>query len=135
MSQISFYDKSRLVSSQKKYKHIVVEAHAKEAARMIRTWVRAGLFLLLFLGALQLVITEFERYFHDEDAVTVSSFKSEEELRDEMLPQLEMFLVGREEVDGYMVETYREYEIIKDSEGKLIQKTATENYEYIRYKQ
>ncbi|WP_156183148.1 hypothetical protein [Mesobacillus campisalis] len=102
---------------------------------MIRTGVRAGLFLLLFLGALELVITELERYFPDEDAVTVSSFKSEEELREEMLPQLEMFLVGREEVDGYMVETYREYEIIKDSEGKLIQKTATENYEYIRYKQ
>ncbi|WP_053363621.1 hypothetical protein [Bacillus sp. FJAT-27251] len=102
---------------------------------MIRTGVRVGLFLLLFLGALQLVITELEQYFPDKDAVTVFSFKSEEELNDEMLPQLEMFLVGREEVDGYMVETYREYEIIKDPEGKLIQKTATENYEYIRYKQ
>jgi hypothetical protein len=103
----------------------------EEDTTMLKTGVKIGLFFLLFLGAIQLVLTELERYLPEEDAITVTSLKSEEEI----LPELEMFLVGREEADGYVVETYREYELVRNSNGEVIEKTATENYEYIRYKQ
>jgi hypothetical protein len=119
------------VACPKTYKHIFIQAHKEEDAMMLRTGVKICLFFILFLGAIQLVLTELERHLPEEDAITVTSFKSGEEL----LPELEMFLVGRDEVDGYVVETYREYELVKDSNGEIIEKTATENYEYIRYKQ
>ncbi|HWO95357.1 MAG TPA: hypothetical protein VNM45_03250 [Bacillus sp. (in: firmicutes)] len=47
--------------------------------------------------------------------------------------ELEVKLVNREEVDGYTVETYREYEIYRDKEGKVKESIPTSNYEYIRY--
>ncbi|WHX42567.1 hypothetical protein QNH36_10735 [Mesobacillus sp. AQ2] len=38
------------------------------------------------------------------------------------------------EVDGYIVETYREYEIHRDQAGNIIKQIPTSNYEYIRYR-
>jgi hypothetical protein len=38
------------------------------------------------------------------------------------------------EVDGYIVETHREYEIHRDANGKIIKQIPTSNFEYIRYK-
>jgi hypothetical protein len=48
---------------------------------------------------------------------------------------LEYVLEEKSEVDGYIVETYREYEIYKDEEGKVIKKNPTSNYNYLRYYQ
>lgn len=47
--------------------------------------------------------------------------------------ELEEKLVHREEVDGYTVETYREYEIYKDQKGRVTKSVPTSNYDYIRY--
>jgi hypothetical protein len=44
-------------------------------------------------------------------------------------------LVHEEKVDGYVVETYREYEIYKDESGNVEEMIPTSNYHYIRYKQ
>lgn len=38
------------------------------------------------------------------------------------------------EVDGYIVETYREYEVHRDEDGEIIKQVPTSNFEYIRYK-
>ncbi len=38
------------------------------------------------------------------------------------------------EVNGYTVETYREYEIRRDKAGNVIKQTPTSNYEYIKYR-
>ncbi|MBT2681777.1 hypothetical protein J7E38_22725 [Bacillus sp. ISL-35] len=38
------------------------------------------------------------------------------------------------EVDGYVVVTYREYEIHRDKAGNIIKQIPTSNYEYIRYR-
>ncbi|WP_078411522.1 hypothetical protein [Priestia abyssalis] len=48
--------------------------------------------------------------------------------------ELEEKLVEQEEVDGYIVETYREYEIYKDKEGNVTKSVPTSNYDYIRYR-
>ncbi|MCQ6276826.1 hypothetical protein JMM81_18235 [Bacillus sp. V3B] len=46
---------------------------------------------------------------------------------------LDMVLEETTEIDGYIVETYREYEIYKDNKGKIIKKVPTSNYDYLRY--
>jgi hypothetical protein len=50
-------------------------------------------------------------------------------------PSLEFFFEEANEVDGYIVEEYREYEIYKDANGNVIKEQPTSNVEYIRYKQ
>lgn len=46
---------------------------------------------------------------------------------------LEKILEDTSEVDGYVVETYREYEIYQDKNGQVINKVPTSNFDYIRY--
>lgn len=53
-----------------------------------------------------------------------------------LLPELEYIHQKDEdeEVDGYIVETYREYEIYKDQYGNIIKQVPTSNFDYIKYK-
>jgi hypothetical protein len=37
-------------------------------------------------------------------------------------------------VDGYIVETYREYEVYKDKDGNIFKQVPTSNFDYIKYK-
>ena len=46
---------------------------------------------------------------------------------------LDMVLEEKTEIDGYIVETYREYEVYKDDKGQVIKKVPTSNYDYLRY--
>lgn len=39
------------------------------------------------------------------------------------------------EVDGYIIETYREYEVQRSEDGKILKQVPTSNFEYIRYKE
>jgi hypothetical protein len=68
-------------------------------------------------------------------AVQVDS-ETNEELSEVILPELEYMHEESEdeEVDGYIVETYREYEIYKDQEGNIIKQVPTSNFDYIRYR-
>lgn len=91
------------------------------------------LFAAIFLGALQLTLNEIFKET-SEDAVTVSSLKSEGALQKQNLPSLEMFLVSQDEENGEIIETYREYEVTYDENGDIETKEPTDHYEYIRYK-
>ncbi|USK86950.1 hypothetical protein [Peribacillus asahii] len=46
---------------------------------------------------------------------------------------LETKLVGQKKENGYLVEIYREYEIYKDNNGKIIKSIPTSHFEYLRY--
>jgi hypothetical protein len=67
---------------------------------------------------------------------TASANASTDEPTEESEQQtiLETKLEEITEEDGYVVEVYREYEIVKDEEGNIIDSTPTENYQYLRYK-
>ncbi|MGM0900975.1 hypothetical protein [Mesobacillus maritimus] len=99
----------------------------------MRKLIPYGLFVILLLGVIQLTLNAIIKN-PSENAVTVSSFKSEADLQKQNIPVLEMFLVSQEEVDGEVVETFREYEVIYDENGDIVTKEPTEHYEYIRYK-
>jgi hypothetical protein len=42
--------------------------------------------------------------------------------------------IASEEKDGYWVETYQEFEILKDADGKTVEVKPTENYSYLKYR-
>jgi len=47
---------------------------------------------------------------------------------------LKMILEEKSEIDNYVVETYREYEIYTDNDGQVVKKVPTSNYDYLRYR-
>lgn len=51
-----------------------------------------------------------------------------------LIPTLQLIFENEEEIEGYIVETYREYEIYKDEKGNKIKQVPTSHFEYIRYK-
>jgi hypothetical protein len=67
----------------------------------------------------------------EEETNVTADEESEEVLAQNYL--LDMILEEKTEIDGYIVETYREYEIYKDDQGQVIKKVPTSNYDYLRY--
>lgn len=49
------------------------------------------------------------------------------------VPELEEKLVKTEKVNGYIVETYEEYEVYKDKDGNVIKSEPTGKTDSIRY--
>lgn len=48
-------------------------------------------------------------------------------------PETEEKLVKKEKVNGYIVETYREYEVFKDKDGNITKKVPTSQYNELKY--
>lgn len=67
---------------------------------------------------------------------TDASVLNENDILETILPEFEYLHIESldKEVDGYIVETYREYEIQRDEDGKILKQIPTSNYEYVRYK-
>jgi hypothetical protein len=63
-----------------------------------------------------------------------ASMTTEEEITPVQMPTLEKKLVDTEYVNGYFVETYREFEIYKDENGEVLKSVPTSHFDYIRYK-
>lgn len=62
--------------------------------------------------------------------------ETNDDILETILPELEYVHDKNQdkEVDGYIIETYREYEVHRDENGKIIKQVPTSNFEYIRYK-
>lgn len=62
--------------------------------------------------------------------------ETSDEILETILPELEYVHEKDKdkEVDGYIIETYREYEVHRDEDGKIIKQVPTSNFEYIRYR-
>ena len=67
---------------------------------------------------------------------TDASVQNDNEILETILPEFEYLHIESldKEVDGYIVETYREYEIHRDQDGHILKQIPTSNYEYVRYK-
>lgn len=48
-------------------------------------------------------------------------------------PILEYKLEDTQEVDGFLIETYREYEIYKDKNGEVVKTVATDHTQFLQY--
>jgi hypothetical protein len=65
-------------------------------------------------------------------------FFEENQKTSDILPivaEFQYILEEKKQVDGYTIETYREYEIYTDETGKIIKQVPTSNFEYLKYKQ
>ncbi|WLR57403.1 hypothetical protein LC048_11420 [Mesobacillus subterraneus] len=77
-----------------------------------------------------------QRYFDTESLETNARVGTTDDILETILPEFE-YVHERDkdkEVDGYIVETHREYEIQRDEDGNIIKQMPTLNFEYIRYK-
>jgi hypothetical protein len=74
---------------------------------------------------------EIEAVSLTDDQIADSAVDEEKVLN---MPKLDYLLEKEEEVDGYIVETYREYEIYHDEYGNEINKVPTSHLDFIRYK-
>ncbi|WP_409300767.1 hypothetical protein [Peribacillus sp. SCS-155] len=61
--------------------------------------------------------------------------KAEEDKISGILPELEQILEDKEQVDGYTVEVYREYEVYRNKNGDVLKSVPTENLSFLRYKE
>jgi hypothetical protein len=93
-----------------------------------------------FDASMQSTINEFRSsilYTPEEiEAVAIQTVDAAEEteVTEAMIPELEYQLEKQENVAGYIVETYREYEIYSDEYGNIIKKVPTSHLDFIRYK-
>ncbi|KAB7709141.1 hypothetical protein F9802_03265 [Bacillus aerolatus] len=72
--------------------------------------------------------------FSEQDStLAIAESKEQKETYQFKNFELEEKIVGIEEADGYIIETYREYEVYKDKQGNVKEKVPTSNYSYIRY--
>jgi hypothetical protein len=69
-------------------------------------------------------------------AITEQDVETDAEVdpTDSIIPSLEYIFESQEEVDGYMIETYREYEIYRDENGDMIKKVPTSHFDFLKYK-
>jgi len=98
----------------------------------LKNFIKLILFVGVLIVAIELTLDEVLKST-SEEAITVTSFKTKEE--NVQFPELEMFLVSQDVIEGEVVETYQEYEVYYDGNGEMIKKEPTSNYDYIRYKQ
>jgi hypothetical protein len=52
-----------------------------------------------------------------------------------IMAEFQYNLEEKKQVDGYTIETYREYEVYTDETGTIIKQVPTSNFEYLKYKQ
>ncbi|MFK2824762.1 hypothetical protein QYG89_03585 [Bacillus sp. B190/17] len=105
---------------------------------------KPNVFLLTFLFVILIAAFSFDfssRGFLDSKKMTfqdstpaMAESKEQEEPYQSSDFELEEKIVNVEEVNGYTIETYREYEIYKDEKGNVKQSIPTSNFNYIRYK-
>lgn len=75
--------------------------------------------------------SEKSNYFHISEDDTVDA--NVQTTKRSVSSSYEYVLDSMNEVEGYIVESYREYEIHRDTEGNEIVRIPTENYQYLKY--
>ncbi|WP_456277875.1 hypothetical protein [Bacillus sp. AK128] len=96
------------------------------------------LVIVLILGIVALLDTPLSLSGHRVDFDTLvpamAEVEGEEaEVNNELIAILEMQLIKKEVIDGHVVETYQEFEVIKDESGEVISSIPTEKFDYLRY--
>ncbi|MGE8206394.1 hypothetical protein ACQKP0_17945 [Heyndrickxia sp. NPDC080065] len=67
-------------------------------------------------------------------SIPVFNDEQEETTEEGVNPIFEYKFIDSKKEDGYVIETYREYEVYKDRNGTVIKTIPTKNYNYLKYK-
>jgi hypothetical protein len=76
-------------------------------------------------------IDQHTEEFYNSIPAAVNVEADEEDVVEVM--SLEKEFVSKDVIDGYVVEKYQEFEVYRDSSGKIIRSIPTSNYDYLRY--
>lgn len=117
-------------------RHIVkMKLQQKEPIILKRIIALSGLLLLcIYLVYNSPQISQ--KYSDIESLETNVRIGTTEDILETIIPEFEYVHEKNKdkEVDGYIIETHREYEILRDEDGKILKQVPTSNFEYIRYK-
>jgi hypothetical protein len=69
----------------------------------------------------------------DTSETTEANSDVENDEEEAVLASLELKLEKTELVDGYIIETFREYEIYHNEAGEVVKSVPTDHYEYLKY--
>ncbi len=77
-----------------------------------------------------------QKYSDIESLETNARIGTNDDIQETIIPEFEYIHEKHKdkEVDGYIIETHREYEVHRDEDGKILKQVPTSNFEYIRYK-
>lgn len=93
---------------------------------------KSAFFVILFCIVFIAYLNTISNHDLDQIKMDIPAF-TKTKTSDTTSPSLEERLVSTEEVDGYTVETYQEFEIYKDQEGTIQKVVPTSNFNYLRY--
>lgn len=68
-----------------------------------------------------------------KEAEEVDQPVADEDPLDGIIPSLELKLVDTQVEDNEIIETYRQYEVYRDNNNKVIEMIALDEYEYLKY--
>jgi hypothetical protein len=96
---------------------------------------RNGLFLFLTLGLVAYLDSPFSflniNYAYMADQPVIATLAKVDPPQD--VPVMEEKLEKSEKVDGYIVETYQEFEVYRDQFGKVTKRVPTSKTETLKY--
>ncbi|WP_047982310.1 hypothetical protein [Ornithinibacillus contaminans] len=97
--------------------------------------ILGGLAIILLVTLLDSSLTSDEstNYYQMIDEESVDADTSNQSIQKSVSTYFEYRLEEMKEVDGYIVETYQEYEVHEDAEGEVISRIPTSNYNYLKY--
>ena len=100
--------------------------------------------ILMLIGVLSLFLmigflNSWDNIAESQPYIQSTSVQKDKEtsiqLKENSIPtSFDYIFEERKEVDDFIVETYREYEIYEDEDGNIIKKVPTSNYDHLKYK-
>ncbi|WP_409270198.1 hypothetical protein V1499_12225 [Neobacillus sp. SCS-31] len=73
-----------------------------------------------------------KEYYYETDGPKPAPAITEPAIRN--LPEYQMMLVEERKSNGYIIEIYREYEVIRDKTGKIVEKKPGDRIEEVKYR-
>lgn len=86
--------------------------------------------VIAILESPKMAIDQFTVDFYE--SIPVGGTIETDEVQDENMT-LEKELISKDIIDGYIVETYQEFEVYRDQKGKIMRSVPTSNYDYLKY--
>ncbi|MBS4172266.1 hypothetical protein [Bacillus sp. FJAT-49736] len=94
---------------------------------------KSAFFVILFCLILFAYLNTISNRDLEQITTNVPAFSATKPTKS-IAPALEERLVNTEEIDGYTVETYQEFEVYKEDDGTIQKVVPTSNFNYLRYK-
>ncbi|QNG60444.1 hypothetical protein [Bacillus sp. UMB0893] len=92
-------------------------------------------FLVILIGAMAYIDSFQARNIETSTFPMIAEDETETSAEEQVIVTMyENKKISSEVIDGYSVETYQEFEVLKDADGNTVEVNPTSNYSYLKYK-